>query len=155
MIRLTASLIGGLLAAAAIVVIGLRIDDALHSPNPRPRTTVLVAPPRTSLTARQRRRIARRAATRSPDSGPSRVSTTRPSTSNPGPSTTGPRKRAQSRRRRKTTRSPSRAPSAPQGGSQAPQATSTPAAPSRPPVDVTVPAPARVCVRGVGGVNCP
>lgn len=68
-----ASVLAGLLAATAIVVIGLKVRDALHSPHPKSRvvvhdrTTIVQTPVLTPLQARRARRSP---AGRSPDSVP-------------------------------------------------------------------------------------
>lgn len=150
--RAITALTGGLLTAAAILVIGWQIHRNQRQPRPHAAPpTVIVAPPGTPLPRRVREK--RNPAARSPDS------TSRPAVRAQRRQPTGtaparPRARRRAARKRRTT---GRAPSTPPAAQQPPQAAQPGqnAPEPRPPVDVQIPGPVTVCVRGVGGIDCP
>jgi hypothetical protein len=154
--RPIASVLVGLVAAAAIVVIGLKVNAALHSPHPKPRvvvhdrTTVLQTPVLTPLQARRARRAA---AGRAPDSAPPPKGQTRVARETVA---VGPRDRrvpVKTHRdpRRKTARRPAqqRPPQPAQPGQNPPPAPQ----PSKPPVCVAAPVPVTVTTP-LAGINC-
>lgn len=138
--------------AVAVVVMWLAFfrprRTVVHEPGSR---TVLVAPPRTPLRDSGPRNNPKHVKTRQPGT-PAKLA--RP------PSTQVDRRKvgSPSPGRRVTPTRPKAAPkhkAAPQKSSPPPGQTTSPSPPPKSPVTVTAPVPVQVCVRGVGGVNCP
>lgn len=140
-----------LATAAGIVYLVSRPGRVEHTTTTTPATIIVQQPPRTPLSAREKRRAHRTGAGRSPDS------TTRPGISGRSPSSarnqTPPRVRHVAPTRRTPTAPPRKRRPAPQRPAP-PDQSSGPTPAQRPPLDVQIPAPVTVCVRPAGGVNC-
>jgi cytoskeletal protein RodZ len=146
-----------MLAGAALLLMGVVtwaiLSNAHHARtvvHDRPVvTTPIVSSPLTPLQARRARRST---AARSPDS--TRTTTGTSSTSAAAPNAQAPAPRQQ-RQRSSAPRAPTKtSPTTTTQPAPATQPTSTSTTP-RPPADVQAPAPVTVCVKGVGGLNCP